>query len=288
MTRGDGAVGSSRTTCADVAAALTMLFVPGDRPERYEKATTSGADVVIIDLEDAVAPDAKETARDSAVRWFAGGGTGIVRVNAPDTEYFDDDIIALASHVDVVVLPKAQDPQVIADLVTDLRRVRPGAGVLALVETARGVLDVAGTAAVPGVIRLAFGNVDLSTQLGLDPDDHESLRPLRSNLVVASAAAGLPAPVDGVSGSIDDTEVIAADARHASRAGFGAKLCIHPRQLRVVAAALAPSPEVVGWATRVMAAWEDTTAGAVAVDGKMIDKPVIDRARRILAANRGA
>lgn len=210
-----------------------------------------------------------------------------MRVNAPDTAYFDADVAALAPHVDVVVLPKAQDPQVIAALVARLREARPDAAVLALIETAKGILAAAQTAEVPGVVRLAFGNFDLSTELGLSPDDHQALWPLRTQLVVASAAAGLPAPVDGVSGSIDDAEVIEADTRHAVRVGYGAKLCIHPRQVPVVAAGLAPSDDEIAWATRVLAAWDQTTSGAVALDGKMIDKPVIDRARRVLAAGEG-
>lgn len=275
------------TTATDVASALTLLFVPGDRPERYGKAAASGADVIVIDLEDAVAPAAKEAARDAAVAWFAEGGVGVVRVNAPDTEYFDADVAALAPHVEVVVLPKAQDPQVIAALVSRLREARPDAAVLALIETATGILAAAQTAEVPGVVRLAFGNFDLSTELGLSPDDHQALWPLRTQLVVASAAAGLPAPVDGVSGSIDDSEVIEADTSHAVRVGYGAKLCIHPRQVPVVAAGFAPSDDEVAWATRVLAAWDQTTSGAVALDGKMIDKPVIDRARRVLAAGEG-
>lgn len=275
------------TTAADVASARTMLFVPGDRPERYGKAAASGADVIVIDLEDAVAPDAKGAARDAAVAWFAEGGVGVVRVNAPDTEYFDADVAALAPHVDVVVLPKAQDPQVIAALVARLRDARPDAAVFALIETAKGILAAAQTAEVPGVVRLAFGNFDLSTELGLSPDDHQALWPLRTQLVVASAAAGLPAPVDGVSGSIDDAAVIEVDTRHAVRVGYGAKLCIHPRQVPVVAAGFAPSDDEIAWATRVLAAWDQTTSGAVALDGKMIDKPVIDRARRVLAAAEG-
>lgn len=211
-----------------------------------------------------------------------------MRVNAPDTPWFEDDVAALAPHVDVVLLPKAQDPSVVSELVARLRRERPDAGVLALVETAAGVLAAAATAAVPGVVRLAFGNFDLATELGLHPDDRDTLRSLRTQLVVAAAAAGLPAPVDGVSGAIDDAAAIEADTRDALRGGYAAKLCIHPRQVPVVAAALAPSAEEVAWAQRVVEAWESATSGAVALDGTMVDKPVVDRARRVLgAAGRG-
>ena len=274
---------SGPTTVADVASARTLLFVPGDRPERFAKAAVSGADVV-VDLEDAVAPEAKEAARAEVVNWFAEGGVGIVRVNAPDTSWFEDDVAALAPHVDVVLMPKAHDPHAVSELVDTLRRQRPDAGVLALIETASGLIAAPAIAAVDGVVRLAFGNFDLGTELGVDPDDRDTLRSLRTQLVVASAAAGLPSPVDGVSGAIDDAAAIDADTRDARRGGYGAKLCIHPRQVPVVAAALAPSEEQVAWARRIVAVWETTTSGAVALDGTMVDKPVVDRARRVLRA----
>lgn len=277
---------TTTTSAADVSAAQTLVFVPGDRPERFAKAAASGADVVVVDLEDAVAPAAKAAARTEAVRWFADEGPGIVRVNAPGTPWFDEDVAALAPHVDVVLLPKAEDPQVIEALVTRLRQARPGAAVLALVETAAGLLSAAATASVPGVVRLAFGNFDLATELGLHPDDRDTLRSLRTQLVVASAAAGLATPIDGVTGSIDDTQLLESDTRDALSGGYGGKLCIHPRQVPVVAAALAPSAEEVTWAERVVQAWDTATTGAVALDGVMVDKPVVDRALRVIARAR--
>lgn len=269
------------TTVADVVGAHTLLFVPGDRPERYAKAAASGADVMIIDLEDAVPPEAKASARESAARWFAEGNPGIVRINAVGTEWHEADLDALAGVVDVVFLPKAETVDEVTDVVS---RLRPEGGLLALVETALGVLSAPQLAAVPGVCRLAFGNFDLSTELGVDRDDHLALAPMRSGLVVASAAARLAPPVDGVSGAIDDTEAIEADAAHAARLGFGGKLCIHPRQLPSAGGPFAPSEESVAWARRVLEVVAESGSGAVVLGNEMVDRPVVDRARRILDA----
>lgn len=270
-----------RTTVADVAGARTLLFVPGDRPDRYAKAAAAGADVIVIDLEDAVPAEGKASARESAARWFADGNTGIVRVNAVGTEWHEADLDALAGVADVVLLPKADSAAVAADVVD---RLRPGGGLVALVETAAGVLAAPQVAAVPGVCRLAFGNFDLSTELGVDRDDHLALAPMRSALVVASAAARLAPPVDGVSGAIDDQAAISADAAHAARLGFGGKLCIHPRQIASAGALFGPSEDTVAWARRVMAVVAEAGSGAIVLDNQMIDKPVVDRARRILDA----
>lgn len=267
------------TTVAEVVGARTLLFVPGDRPDRYAKAAAAGADVIVIDLEDAVPPEAKASARESAARWFADGNPGIVRVNAVGTEWHQADMAALADVVDVIFLPKAESIAVVEGVVSHLR---PGGGLLALVETAVGVLAAPRVAAVPGVCRLAFGNFDLSTELGIDRDDHLALAPMRSTVVVASAAAKLPPPVDGVSGAIDDLAAIVADAAHAGRLGFGAKLCIHPRQIASARFPFVPSEDALAWARRVVDAVVESGFGAVVLDNEMIDKPVVDRARRIL------
>ena len=267
------------TTVADLVRARTLLFVPGDRPDRYAKAASAGADVMIIDLEDAVAPEAKASARESAAQWFAEGNPGIVRINAVGTEWHPADLEALADVVNIFFLPKAET----ADLVTGVvSRLRTGGGLLALVETALGVLTAPQIAAVPGVCRLAFGNFDLSTELGIDRDDHLALAPMRSGLVVASAAAQLPPPIDGVSGAIDDSDAIEADAAHAARLGFGGKLCIHPRQLPSAEGPFAPRDESVAWARRVLEVVAESGSGAVVLDNEMVDRPVVDKARRIL------
>ncbi|MEV0600112.1 CoA ester lyase [Streptomyces sp. NPDC050315] len=260
-----------------LAAARSLLFVPGHRADRFAKAAAAGADGVIVDLEDAVAPDAKDAARDDVAMWLAGGARAVVRVNAPGTEWFEADLAMAAAHGAPVMLPKAEDPAV-------LEAVTGAAGgrspVLALIETAAGVENAAALCRVPGVVRAAFGSIDLAAQLGVDPDDHLALAYARSRLVCASAAAGLAPPLDGVTTDLTADGPLPSDVAHARRLGFGGKLCIHPRQLAAVHEGFTPSPAEQKWARRVLAAGEAVTV----VDGRMVDRPVLERARRILRA----
>lgn len=265
-----------------LAAARTLLFVPADRPERFAKAAASSADLVMLDLEDAVAPDAKTSARDHAVTWLAEHAGG-VRINAAGTPWHADDVAAVAAHPCVVMVAKAESPEALADLAA---RLAPGSAVLALVETAAGVAQAVAVAAAPGVGRLAFGSYDLAAELGVSPDDREAMAWSRGALVVASAAAGLPAPFDGVTGDIRDDDRLRDDVHAAARVGLSAKLCIHPRQVPVVHEVLAPSAAEVAWAEKVMAAAAD--GGVSVVDGRMVDKPVVERARRLLTTVRTA
>ncbi|SEC85470.1 citrate lyase subunit beta / citryl-CoA lyase [Amycolatopsis tolypomycina] len=248
-------------------AATTFLFVPGDRPDRFGKGLTSGADVVILDLEDAVAPAGKGSARAAVREWLAGH-RAMVRINAPGTPWFAADAELVAARGVPVMVPKAEAPGVLA-----------GFGeVVALVETARGVEAAGELAAVPSVTRLAFGSVDLAAELGVAPEDREPFAYARSRLVIASAAAGLPPPVDGVTTTLADDAQLASDVGYARRMGFGGKLCIHPRQLAAVQAGFAPTEAERDWARRVLAAG----AGVSVVDGRMVDRPVLARARHIL------
>ena len=260
-----------------LSAARTLLFVPGDRPDRFAKAAATGADGVIVDLEDAVAPARKDAARAEVQAWLAGGGTGIVRVNAPGTPWHEDDLRLAAERRIPVVLPKAEDPDVVARVVAAVA----GAPVVALIETAAGVLAARAVCGVDGVVRAAFGNVDLAAELGVDHADHTALSHARQSVVLASAAAGAAPPIDGVTTAIGDDEALRDDVRHAVRLGFTGKLCIHPRQVAVAHGALAPTVEQQEWARRVLAAAPD--GAAAAVDGQMVDAPVLARARRILA-----
>lgn len=225
--------------------AATWLFVPGSRPNRFAKAAASGADRVICDLEDAVAPADKEQAREHVLDWLGSGGTAWVRVNAHGTPWYDDDVARLAGRPGLLglVVPKAESPAVLAEL----GRERPGPeGLLALVETAAGVLAATDIASCPAVGRLAFGSLDLALDLDAAEDD-ESLLLARSTVVLASRAGGCAAPVDGVTTSFDDPGALAAAARRSRRLGFGGKLCIHPRQVAVVAAQFRPSEDDLAW-----------------------------------------
>ncbi|WP_181780319.1 HpcH/HpaI aldolase/citrate lyase family protein [Pseudonocardia pini] len=256
------------------AAATTFLFVPGDRPERFAKAAAAGADLIILDLEDAVAPEAKEQAREHVRAWLAAGEPAMVRVNPPGTPWHAEDLAAVAGTP--VMLPKAQDPAEVAAVVAAV-----GSEVVVLVETALGIHRAVEVCAVPGVVRAGFGSVDLAAELGVDPNDREALRYARSALVLGSRAAGVGAPIDGVTTAVRDEEVLRADCAHGLGLGFTAKMCIHPAQVGPVAEAFAPTAEEVAWARSVIAA--AAGGGVAVVDGKMVDKPVVERAQALLA-----
>lgn len=263
-----------------VRAARTFLFVPGDRPERFPKAVASGADLVVLDLEDAVTPDGKDTARRAVSEFLAGGTVAAVRINAVGTPWHEEDLAMLAGRDSIVMLPKAERAGEVARVVGALTS---ESVVIALVETARGVLGAAEVADVPGVHRLALGTMDLGAELGVAPDDPEAMKTARRLLVLASASAGLAPPVDGVTAAVDDAEVLRSDLDHARRLGLTAKLCIHPRQVALVHEALRPTPAEIDWAKAVLAAADEAAGGPVLLDGRMVDKPVVDRARRLVA-----
>jgi citrate lyase subunit beta/citryl-CoA lyase len=260
----------------------SYLFVPGDRPERIAKARASGADAVVVDLEDAVAPGNKRSARDAVAGALDASKPVLLRINGADTAWFADDA-RLASHpgIAAVMLPKAAA----ADEVAALRSAGGGKPVLALVESAAGMANLAALAASPGLTRLAFGSIDFQLDLDIGDDDL-ALLAFRSQLVLVSRLAGLQAPVDGVTTALDDAARIEAEARRARALGFGAKLCIHPKQVPIVNAAFSPSADELAWAQRVVDAAAAADGAAVAVDGRMVDAPVLARARRLLAARR--
>jgi citrate lyase subunit beta / citryl-CoA lyase len=265
------------TVAHDLAGASTFLFVPGHRPDRFAKATASGADEIVLDLEDAVAPDLKAVAREHVRRWLAAGGAGIVRINAAGTPWHADDLAVLAEHPGTVMLPKVEDP---TDVTGVLEGLPAEACVIPILESARGILHAPSICEVAGLTRVAFGNGDLATQLGVEHTDRDALTYARSAVVLASAAAGVAPPIDGVTTSVADEKCLVEDTRHAARLGFTAKLCIHPRQIPVVRAALLPTPEQLARARHIVAAASDSVT---TVDGEMVDKPIVDRARMILA-----
>ena len=257
----------------------TYLFVPATRTERVPKAIAARADAVIVDLEDAVAPAAKRSARDAAARGFPDSASVFIRVNGPDTEWFEDDLgLCRALGARGVVVPKAETPEQMRHAAS---RVRPGAILLPLVETARGYSNAAALCEVPGVQRLIFGSIDFQLDLGIT-GDREELLYFRSGLVLTSRLAGVQPPVDGVTVDIDDVERVEADTLYAKRLGFGGKLCIHPRQIAVVSRCFYPNADEVAWARRVVEAAGAARGGAIQVDGKMVDRPVLVKAQEIL------
>ena len=262
----------------------SYLFVPGDRPERFSKALASASHQVVIDLEDAVMPDAKDRAREHLSDWLRAGlpdserSRVAIRVNAFGTPWHEADVAMFgASSVRNIMVPKAEEAGQLADIA-----VRCGDGVLltALVETVAGVVKMREIAGERAVSRLAFGSFDYCVDAGIEGFGRE-LDYVRSRFVIESRYAGLPAPVDGVTLDVHDAALIADEVACGRRFGFGAKLCIHPKQVDAVNRGFMPTDDERAWATRVLAALADNTRGAFAIDGKLVDKPIIDRARKI-------
>jgi citrate lyase subunit beta/citryl-CoA lyase len=238
----------------------------------------------VLDLEDAVAADAKVAARAAVAAILSGPDAArlVVRINDASTDWHAADVALLAAAAaPTVMLPKAER----ADHIAALRAACPAIGVLALVETARGVLAAEAIAAAPGVQRLVFGTLDFALDLGLEAPDAMTLGldHAASRIAHASRAAGLAAPVAGVTTALDDEAQLRADFARARAHGFGAKLCIHPKQIGPIHAALAPTADELAWAHRVLAAAQAAGGAAVKLDGRMVDKPVIERARRLVA-----
>lgn len=258
----------------------SYLFVPGSQPLRFDKACASGADAVIIDLEDAVAPGDKGNARAAVAAWLRPGRRVIVRINAADTPWFEDDVALCAlDGVAGVMLPKAESCDVLEALAARL----PAMPILPLIESARGFHAAGQLALCPQVQRLVFGSIDFQLDLGIDGEGEELLL-FRSGLVLASRLAGIAAPVDGVTVAVDAPALLDHDARRARRLGFGGKLCIHPAQLATVNAAFAPTSAALAWARKVVDA-ASGESGAFRLDGKMVDRPVVLRAQAVLQAH---
>jgi citrate lyase subunit beta / citryl-CoA lyase len=266
--------------------ARTLLFVPGSRPDRFDKAARSGADALILDLEDSVPPAEKAKARTAIerewVRIQAFDVPILVRVNPPDSEAGRADLswlVRLAPPFGVMV-PKAEAAQSLACVHQKLN----GAPVLPIIESAAGYAALPNLAAAAGIVRLAIGSIDFMADTGLQCDAAESeLAPLRFAVCIATRLHHLAPPVDGVTTQIDSDEALREDVRRALRFGFGGKLCIHPRQVTVVHQAMMPTEHELAWARQVIAADAGAGGCAVQVDGRMVDRPVVLQARRMLA-----
>ncbi len=260
------------------AAPVSYLFVPATRPERFDKALAAGANRVIIDLEDAIAPADKNSARAAMASWLSKEKSVAIRINSAYTTWFADDLALCARDgVAEIILPKAGD-------VADVHSVvAAGAkSVKLLIESALGIKNIDQLAQQERVTRLIFGSIDFCVDMGIDGDDRE-LDYFRSLIVLASRLAVLAPPVDGVTTAIDDVNILQADALRGKRFGFGAKLCIHPKQVAAVNSAYRPTADELAWARRVMDAAGSADGAAVQVDGRMVDKPVLIRAQRLLA-----
>ncbi len=258
----------------------SYLFVPGDRPERFDKALASGAHAVILDLEDAVSPERKAAAREAVREWLGHTGERVIlRVNPASTTWFEDDCALLASGaVRGVMLPKSERHEELRALA---QRLSGNQILIPLVETVSGFFQMASIAGAPRVQRLAFGSFDFMSDSGIQGDGAE-LDAVRTQFVLHSRHAGLLAPIDGVSLATHDVAQLEADVRRSRRWGFGAKLCIHPSQVSAVHQGFAPTQAETAWARKVVQALASGPLGAIAVDGKLVDKPVAMLAQSIL------
>jgi citrate lyase subunit beta / citryl-CoA lyase len=283
----------------------SMLFVPGDRPERFAKAAASGADAVILDLEDAVVPERRPYARVEIVQWLASAERPVpvwVRINAAET---DDSLRDLAAVIDGrpdgIVLPKARDgadvhrvDHWLEVLEARVGRTRGSVGLIPLItESAGALLKAASFSALPSrVAGLTWGAEDLAADVGAlgnrSPDGEFELTfaMARAFCLLAAASAGVPA-FDTVDTEIKDAGAVERRARNSRRQGFIGKLAIHPAQIAPIHTAFSPTDDELRWAERVLAAFAAAPgAGAVAFEGGMLDKPHIRQAERILAAAR--
>jgi citrate lyase subunit beta / citryl-CoA lyase len=264
-------------------APRSYLYVPGHRPDRFDKALTSGADAVIFDLEDAVPVAAKDAARDDVRTQLAGlvhgGGEAWVRINDGDRGVADLAALAELSTLAGVVVPKARP-----DGLAALHAGAPHVAMVALIESASAVADVAEIAAVDGVRTLAMGEVDLAADLGLGDDVPDAaMWALRMPVVVACAARGRAAPLGPVVRDIDDLGRFEAIVRQLRSAGFGAVQAIHPKQVPIIDAVFTPTADELAAMERILQQAEAADGGVfVDDDGRMIDEAVLRSARRLL------
>ncbi|MBG6289380.1 CoA ester lyase [Pseudomonas nitroreducens] len=265
----------------------TALFVPGSRPERFAKALASGADAVIVDFEDAVEASLKARARDNLESFLDANPEARVRVRvnaAGDPQQAADlELCGRLPGVTGILLPKAERAMQVRIAAASGKPVWP------LIESARGLLALGEIAACEGVERLTFGGLDLALDIGMSSGTQAAAvvyDQVRLSLLLHSRVNDLQPPLDTVFPAFDDAEGFAATIRHGRDLGLLGALCIHPRQVAVAHAALAPGAEELDWARRVVEASQGGAA-AFQVDGQMVDAPVLARARRLLASAGG-
>ena len=263
---------------------LAPLFVPANRPDRIAKAVRSGTDAIIVDLEDSVPPSEKDAARHGLSDYLADCPVPVwLRINACGTLWWEQDLeAARALPLAGLMLPKAENPVNVPLLASQKGSTLP---IILLIETARGLANIAALCAVPHIAQLAFGSVDFALDLGC-AHERDALLLARSSMVFQGCLAGLPPPLDGVTTKIADLTVLSGDCLHACALGFGGKMAIHPTQISTIRSAFLPSETEIRWAERVIEADAQRGGKATQVDGQMTDKPMVERARQILVKSR--
>jgi citrate lyase subunit beta/citryl-CoA lyase len=281
-------------------SARSHLYVPGDRPDVLAKALGRGADALIVDLEDAVAVSAKDSARAAVAEWLAGLPAAAdnpvevwVRVNPGQAALVDVEAVAVPALAGIC-LAKAESAAEVAavagllDRLEAERSIAAGSiGIAPLLESAAAVLRAAEIAQAPRVRRLQVGEADLKADTGIEPgDDERELLWVRSQVVLASAAAGIDPPVGPVSTNFRDLDALRASTEAVRRLGYRGRACIHPAQIAVVHEVFTPSPEQIGAAQALIAAYDAAVAAGSGVllgpDGRMVDEAVVRQARRLV------
>jgi len=262
-----------------LGAAQTILFVPGDRPDRFQKALDAGADLVVADLEDAVPPDRKAEARATVIAALESGMPLTVRINPSSSPFHADDVRELAAarvKPLAVHFAKAEDPGTVRAVIDAIR-----VPVFVLIESAKGLLNAAEFSRIDGVLRFGFGQFDYALDVGAVADPMVMAYP-RSHVVAVTRAAGLAGALDTPALEFRDLDRVRATAELARRFGMSGLYCIHPAQIEPVLDAFSPSDAEADRARRLLAAAKDDGAGSF--EGEMIDWPLIERARRTVAA----
>lgn len=271
----------------------SMLFVPAAAPQRWQKAHTRGADAIIVDLEDSTQPEAKAAARllatDAVRALHANAATVTVRVNN-DEQYLADDLEAVVVQgLSAIVLPKVEQAAELDSLSAMLDALeyeheleRGAVGVVAVIESPRALEQVAAIASGPRLIGISLGSEDFALSLGRPPTP-QSLGLAAQAIAYAAAARGLMGigMATGIA-NYTDLDAFAEEARRAHATGLTGAMCIHPNQVPVLNACFGASATDIAEAQDILAAWDQRTDGVVAQKGRMIDQPVVERARRLL------
>lgn len=264
----------------------SLLFAPADRPDRFAKAMASGADALVLDLEDGVAPTAKTKAREATIAFLSEvteNTIWAVRLNHVSTEAGLHDLLALRAagrKPPFVMLPKAETIAEIDIALSHLTSGNRSPGIIALIESACGLGAAETIARHPAVVALALGGVDLAADLRAELA-WEPLLFARSRIVQA-AATGSIAAIDVPYLDLRNTDGLGRESKAVKALGFSGKLAIHPGQIGTINTAFAPSAEQLAQAERIVTAFEEAQGGVCVVDGKMVDRPVVLAARRTI------
>ena len=260
----------------------SWLFAPGHNEKHLSKVFSAGADEVLLDLEDAVPPNMKDRARDMVAEVLRSQRAW-VRVNRPVTDTCERDLAAVVRHAAGLRIPKVES----ASDVEWVRQRATGLPLTATIESALALVRALEIASAEGVVNLAYGGADLAVDLGIDEAGEEETLYARSHLVIASRAAGIEAPSDGVYTNLNDDEGLRRAAARGRRLGFGGKSAIHPRQVPIINEVFSPTQAERAWAARVLVAFESSGGAATKLDdGTFVDTAVAERARRIAASGR--